>query len=184
MINIGEQIVASYLRYIKGCNFIQTNVYTVETQGEIDVVGIDLERKKVYICEVAIHLTTGLQYTKDKRPNNVGKLCEKFGRDIQYAEAFFPDHERHYMLWSPIVRSVQNPVYNQLAHLDQINTAIKAICGVEIEFVVNDRFLSALTEMRAYARKATADLKCPVMRLMQVEEYLEKHVAKIGATPT
>ena len=38
--NVGEQLVSSYLRYIKKCDFIQTNLYTVESQGEIDVVGI------------------------------------------------------------------------------------------------------------------------------------------------
>jgi hypothetical protein len=36
-----------------------------------------LKKRKVYICEVAIHLSTGLRYVKNKRPNNVGKLTEK-----------------------------------------------------------------------------------------------------------
>ena len=89
MINVGEQIVSSYLKYVRGCEFIQTNLYTVETQGEIDVVGIDLDKRKLYVCEVAIHLSTGLQYTKDKRPNNVNKLTFMSpGRPT-------PDHERH-----------------------------------------------------------------------------------------
>ena len=61
MLNVGEQLVSSYLRYIRKCDFIQTNLYTVEAHGEIDVVGINLKEKQVYICEVAIHLTTGLQ---------------------------------------------------------------------------------------------------------------------------
>ena len=43
MVNIGEQLVSSYLQYIRGCDFIQTNLYTVDTQGEIDVVGINLK---------------------------------------------------------------------------------------------------------------------------------------------
>ena len=59
--NVGEQLVSSYLRYIRKCDFIQTNLYTVDVQGEIDVVGINLAERKVYVCEVAIHLTTGLQ---------------------------------------------------------------------------------------------------------------------------
>ena len=46
MINVGEQLVASYLQYIRECEFTQMNLYTVDSQGEIDVVGIDLERKK------------------------------------------------------------------------------------------------------------------------------------------
>ena len=91
MINVGEQLVASYLQYIRECEFTQMNLYTVDSQGEIDVVGIDLNRKKVYVCEVAIHLTTGLQYVKDRRPNNIQKLTDKFSRDIEYTNKYFSD---------------------------------------------------------------------------------------------
>jgi len=68
MINLGEELVAAYLENIKGCEFIQQNLYTPDVQGEIDVVGIDLETKSIYVCEVAIHLTTGL------RNNILGEL--------------------------------------------------------------------------------------------------------------
>lgn len=179
MINVGEQLVASYLQYIRGCEFIQTNVYTVDTQGEIDVVGINLKERKVYVAEVAIHLTLGLQYVKDKRPNNVAKLTEKFSRDIEYAEKYFADYDRHYMLWSPIVKGGGKAAqYNQIAHIADIGTNIKAKYGVDVEFVVNDRFQQCLAEMRAYARAESAELKCPVMRMMQIEEWLSKHVSK------
>lgn len=57
--NIGEEIVAAYLQYVKHCEFIQQNLFTPDVQGEIDVVGINLEPKEIYVCEVAIHLTTG-----------------------------------------------------------------------------------------------------------------------------
>lgn len=179
MINVGEQLVSSYLRYIRKCEFTQVNLYTVEAQGEIDVVGINLKDRKVYVCEVAIHLTTGLRYVKDKRPNNINKLTEKFSKDIEYANKYFVDYEKHYMLWSPIVKGGnEESIYNQLAHLDAIDANIKATYGVGIEFVVNERFLGYMNEMRAYAKSATADLKCPVMRLLQIEEHLAKHVAK------
>ena len=102
--NIGEELVASYLEHLKGCDFIQKNLYTPDVQGEIDVVGINLKEKKIYICEVAIHLLTGLRYVKEKRSNNVQKLTEKLSRDIEYANKYFPDYERHIMLWSPIIK--------------------------------------------------------------------------------
>jgi Holliday junction resolvase-like predicted endonuclease len=41
-INLGEEIVAAYLQYIQGCEFIQQNLYTPDVQGEIDVIGINL----------------------------------------------------------------------------------------------------------------------------------------------
>lgn len=184
MINIGEQLVASYLQYIRGCEFIQTNLYTVESQGEIDVVGINLKEKKVYVAEVAIHLTTGLQYVKDKRPNNVQKLTEKFSRDIEYTNRYFSEYDKHFMLWSPVVKSGNKaPQYNQLAHTGEIGANIQAKYGVAIEFVINEKFLACIAEMRAYSKSATADLKCPVMRLFQIEEWLTKHVGKLPASP-
>jgi len=67
-INLGEELVAAYLQYLKGCDFIQQNLYTPDIQGEIDVVGINLNTKTIYVCEVAIHLVTGLRYTKDRQP--------------------------------------------------------------------------------------------------------------------
>lgn len=182
MINVGEQLVASYLQYIRECEFTQTNLYTVDVQGEIDVVGIDLKRKKVYVCEVAIHLTTGLQYVKDKRPNNIQKMTDKFSRDIDYANKYFVDYEKHFMLWSPIVKSKGGPQYNQLEHIDIINKNIKAKFDVDIEFVVNERFRAYLQEMRSFAKTKTADLKCPVMRLLQIEEHLARHLGKQPAS--
>ena len=181
MINVGEQLVSSYLRYLQACEFTQMNLYTVESQGEIDVVGINLKEKKVYICEVAVHLTTGLQYTKNKRPNNIQKLTDKFSRDIDYANKYFADYDKHFMLWSPVVKSRKDDsLYNQLGHLSAINSNLKASHGVNIEFVLNDIFLECLREMRQYARSVSADIKCPVMRLFQIEEQLARHLKVTG----
>ena len=47
--NIGEEIVAAYLQYIKQCEFIQQNLYTPDVQGEIDVVGINLKSKELFV---------------------------------------------------------------------------------------------------------------------------------------
>lgn len=176
MINVGEQLVASYLRYIRGCEFTQQNLYTIESQGEIDVVGINLVGKRVYVCEVAIHLTTGLQYVKDKRPNNIQKLTDKFLRDIAYANKYFGGYEKTFMLWSPVVKGTGADQYNQLGHINVIGSNIKAETGVDIEFVVNERFSECLHELRSFAKSQTADLKCPVLRLLQIEEHLAAHL--------
>lgn len=179
--NIGEELVASYLENIKGCDFIQQNLYTPDVQGEIDVVGINLKEKKVYICEVAIHLLTGLRYVKDKRPNNVLKLTEMFSRDIEYANKYLADYERHIMLWSPIIKgSKEASKYNQEKDIAQISENIKNKYGLDIEFIVNERFLGCLKELREFARSKTEELKNPVFRLLQIEEALVKHVANKG----
>lgn len=179
--NTGEELVSSYLRYIRGCEFIQKNLYTVDTQGEIDVVGINLKEKAVYICEVAIHLITGLQYVKGTSPNNVKKLTEKLCRDIEYAKKYFSEYSLHVMLWSPIVKSGKDGAkHSQSRDLSEIGNNIKSQYGIEVQFIVNDVFLSCLDEMRAFSRKETSELKCPVMRFMQIEERLKKHVAKMS----
>ncbi len=172
-------MVSSYLQYIRKCDFIQTNLYTVESQGEIDVVGINLKNKQVYICEVAVHLTTGLQYVKDKRPNNIQKLTDKFSKDIEYARKYLSEYHQHFMLWSPIVKdSKGDATYNQIGHLEEIKTNIKKKYGIELEYITNEKFLSCLQEMREFARTESAEIKCPVMRLLQIEEYLKKHTRK------
>ncbi len=81
------------------------------------------------------------------------------------------------MLWSPIVRGrKEGSLYDQMVHLETIGTNIAASHGVNIDFVVNQRFQACMQEMRLFARAATADLKCLVMRLFQVEEHLDKYV--------
>lgn len=181
MLNVGEQLVSSYLRYIRGCDFIQTNLYTVEAQGEIDVVGFNLKEQQVYVCEVAVHLTTGLQYVKNKRPNNVQKLTDKFSRDIEYARKYLADYQHHFMLWSPVVKDTSGkPEYNQANHLKEIKANIEARYGVDLEYVVNERFRACIDELRDFARTQTAELQCPLVRLMQIEAYLDKHIAKLG----
>lgn len=182
MLNVGEQLVSSYLRYIRKCDFIQTNLYTIDAQGEIDVVGINLKEKRVYVCEVAVHLTTGLQYVKEKRPNNVQKLTEKFSRDIEYTRKYLSEYEPHYMLWSPIVKDRKgDPLYNQVSHLSEISAQLKAKYNVKLECVVNEKFLACLKELREFARLQTAELQCPLLRLIQIEEYLEKYVQRVTA---
>jgi hypothetical protein len=179
MINVGEQLVASYLRYIRNCEFTQLNLYTVDTQGEIDVVGIDLETRCLFVCEVAVHLATGLQYVKNKRPNNVAKLTEKFSRDIEYANKFFPEYKKHFMLWSPVVKAARpGSLYNQMDHVATVHSNVQAKYCVELDLIINERFEACLQEMRSFASGQTAELKCPVMRLFQIETHLNKHLNK------
>lgn len=177
--NIGEELVASYLRHIKGCDFTQQNLYTPDEQGEIDVVGINLSEKKVYICEVAIHLATGLRYVRDRHPANTWKLTRKFSKDIKYANDYFPEYEKYFMLWSPIIKSSRgNSKHNQENDIREIDATIKKEHGVSIDFVINQKFQDCLSEMMAYAESKTEELKCPVLRLFQIETALNRHLSR------
>ena len=181
MLNVGEQLVSSYLRYIKECNFIETNVYTGKKQGEIDVIGLNTKKSEVYICEVAIHLG-GLQYVnfKNNQTDNVQKLTDKFSKAIEYARKSFDEYDQHFMLWSPVVTdSKGRPENNQMRHLEEIQANIKDQYGIDVECIVNEKFQECLKELRDHAKSKTTVLQCPLMRLMQIEEHLDKHVKKI-----
>ncbi len=179
MQNTGEEITGEYLKHILGCDFVEYNLYTPDIQGEIDVVGINAKEKVVYICEVATHLVTGLQYVKNKRPDNVERFLKKFRKNIEYANKYFPDYQKHFMLWSPIVKNQKNSKYNQLADIQKIQDILKDEYGVCIEAIVNTRYSECLAELRAYALKETKELKSPIMRLMQIEEKLTKHIKRL-----
>ena len=69
---------------------------------------------------------TGLQYVKGSQPNNANKLTEKFSRDIEYTNKFFPDYTKHFMLWSPIVRvSSDKAKFSQMVDIEVITSNIK-----------------------------------------------------------
>jgi hypothetical protein len=179
--NIGEEIAMAYLQYIKGCEFIQSNLYTPDIQGEIDVVGIDINNKIIYVCEVAIHLITGLQYVNQIKhiPNNINKLVDKFSKDIEYAGKYFPDYEKIAMLWCPIVRNQKSgSKHNQLNDVMEIKKIINEKYNIELLTIINEEFMNCLKKLREYAITDTKENKSPVIRLMQIEEYLKKHLEK------
>lgn len=179
MQNPGEEVVGEYLKLFLGCDFVEYNLYTPDVQGEIDVVGINPKDKVVYICEVATHLVTGLQYVKDQQPENVARFTRKFRKNIQYADKYFEDYEKHFMLWSPIVKNQGSGAkHNQMRDIAEIQENLRVEFGVELEPVINQSYANCLAQMREYAGKETKELKSPILRLMQIEEKLLKHVAK------
>ena len=180
MQNPGEELVGEYLKAICGCDFVEYNLHTRDIQGEIDVVGVNTKKKTIYVCEVAIHLETGLQYTKDGKPNNVNKLLEKFAKDIEYAKKYFEKYEMHFMLWSPIVKSRKPQAkYDQLKDIEEIRSRLRDEFGVELEAIINQEYKDCLSKLREYASKETKELRSPILRLMQIEEKLSKHIRRL-----
>ncbi|WP_312096125.1 hypothetical protein [Niallia sp.] len=180
--NIGEEIVASYLEYIKECDFVQKNLYTKDVQGEIDVVGINLKTNEAYVCESTTHLTTGLLYVgRDYKNNNIQKLVDKFSKDIDYAEKYLPDYQKHYMLWSPIVKDNKTTRDNsQIYQLNVVKGMLYDKYKINLELIINESYQDCLTALRAYARKETKALQSPILRYMQIEEYLSKHISNLN----
>ena len=180
--NIGEEIAGAYLKEIKNCDFVDYNIYTKDVQGEIDVIGVDTIGKKVYICEVAIHLATGLQYTnpKTKRPDNTERLIKKFEKDFDYAKKRFDKrYKKIFMLWSPIVKDQKiGTMYNQLESVVKVKEHLKNKHSIDLELMINEKFQECLNNLRSYSEKKSEELKTPILRLMQIEEKLKKHLIR------
>ena len=153
MENAGEHIVGQYLQLIKKCDFVQYNLQTKTVQGEIDVVGINSEKREVYVCEVATHLETGLQYTKDNNCN--------------------------YMLWTPIVKipKKDNTINNQERDIQEVVDYLKNQKGIELKVIYNKSFLDCIEELRKIALDTTQEIKSPIMRFLQIEEKIKKLIS-------
>ena len=180
MPSVGEEICGDYLKYILNCDFVSYNVTNPDIQGEIDVVGIDLEKKIIYICEVATH-TGGLQYVKDRRPNDYSKLLSKFKKDITYAKKYFKGYSTIIpMFWSPIVRlSSERAKYRIIDELDKLRDQIKKDYNLELDLIINEKYAEAISRLKDVALKETSKFNSPVMRVFQIEKYLERHIRRI-----
>lgn len=180
MQNPGEEIVGECLKHFKGCDFVEYNLHTPDVQGEIDVVGINQKENIVYICEVATHLTTGLQYTKGAQVDNVDRLTKKFIKNINYAEKYFKDYRKRFMFWSPIVKNQRaGAKNNQTKDIEQIKINLLQQRHIKLYDVVNETYLDYLSKLRVYAANEDKELKSPILRLMQIEEKLATHVSRL-----
>ena len=176
--NTGEEIVEEYLRHVCGCKFVETNVATTITQGEIDVIGIKPINKEIFVCEVATHLVTGLRYSRTGKNDNVKRIVKKFSKDInEYNTEEYNDYKKHFMLWSPIVKSAKSTSKNnQMKDVNEIVRIIKDRHDIDLEVIINEDYYDCLLTLREHAGKETKALESPVMRYLQIEERLKKHL--------
>lgn len=178
-LNVGEEICGEWLRYVKGCDFVQYNLITSNPQGELDVVGVNTDDRQVYACEVAVHLVTGLRYTKSGRSDNVSRITSKFERSIAYVRDRFSDYEHSFMFWSPVVRAAKaGSKTNQIEEVDFIVKRVLENFGIQVTPMINHRFMMALDELRKVAKRETKEFDSSVMRYLQIEEHLEVHLEK------
>lgn len=180
MPNLGEEICGEYLQHILNCEFLSYNVINPDTQGETDVIGIRLQDKTVYVCEVAVH-TGGLQYVTGKRPDDFNRLKGKLDKDIQYAKKYFSDYKVIPMIWSPIVKmSGIKAKYNALKELERVQTYIKDEYSLDLQLIINASFKEAIEKLKNHSESKSSEFKSNVMRMFQIERRLEKHIANIS----
>ncbi|PCI25758.1 hypothetical protein COB57_00935 [Candidatus Peregrinibacteria bacterium] len=175
MPNIGEEICGEYLKNIEGCDFITYNITNPDIQGEIDVIGIKLLKKEIYVCESAVH-TGGLQYVSHNRPDDYARFLSKFNKDIQYAKKYFNDYVIKLMLWSPVVKVTPKAKYNTYEELQRLKKEIQLKHNLELQLIINEAYSQALLDLKNYVKTQTAMMTSPVMRVFQIEQSLEKHL--------
>lgn len=181
MPNLGEEICGEYLQHFKNCEFISYNVATHESQGEIDVIGIDIENQYIYICEVAIH-TAGLQYVTNNRPDDYNRFVSKFEKDIEYVKNHFSNYSIKLMLWSSIVKiGGKRAKYNTLFELNRVVKYFKDKYQYDLELVINHDFKKAIQDLKEYTDTQTSEFKSNVMRMFQIERSLDRHIAKLDS---
>ena len=165
--NIGEEIVAEYLRYIRECDAIKSNVLLGSNGGELDLLGI--KGKNIFLCEVAIHIN-GLRYTQ--KGGTAENLKTKFQRIKNFIEsnASYKKYTPKYMFFSPVVKipRSENKKNGIPTELDEVRKFLKK-GGIDLEFFVNERFYGIIGELKEKAKGISHEIKTPVMRLFQIE---------------
>jgi hypothetical protein len=155
---MGEYVVGAYLKVVLGCDVVDYNARPpgggLQGLGELDVIGFSFGHRKAYMCEVTTHLD-GLLIGKGKDAT-IEKLKQKHQRQRDYADKYLGEFECHYMFWSPVVRP------GLVAALNQIG----------FELIINGKYKKAVDDLRAKARKSTADANNPAFRLLQILEHL------------
>ena len=127
MQNIGEEITGEYLKVCKGCDFIAYNLYTPDIQGEIDVVGINIKNRTVYVCEVAVHLG-GLPMTpEEKRFLKKHKIHLDDVFDARYEPTSFWTEEakrqgKNFIIKDPPCKEAGHRLYTRKNKCIQCNT--------------------------------------------------------------
>ena len=83
---MGELDVGAYLKLCLGCAFVDYNVRPpgggIEGLGELDVVGLDPDSGRAFLCEVTTH-TRGLLYHSNAE--TVERIRKKHARQRDYA---------------------------------------------------------------------------------------------------
>jgi len=164
---LGEEICGNYLQFILGCDFVKYNVRTGNKQEEIDVIGIKLAEKKLFVCEVATH-TSGFSYGSGGQNDVDNKISKKFNACINYIDNEFLEFDYELMLWTPKLTTKVNTSIR-----GQLNKAVKSIesrKGKIVKIICNEEYAQKLVELKEYARNQSHNHDSTIMRIYQIEK--------------
>lgn len=162
--DIGESLVGSYMRQVRGCHSVAFNTH-VSHQAELDVIGVSNGSGgvRVWLAEVAVHLE-GLNYGGYE--TTAKKVAQKIAAARAYAGEVYPEAaETCFEFWSPVV---PQGLVNRLAEVD-------------VELVVNTAFTDRVNQLAAEAAKHTRITGDDAYRLLQLLTHLRGGRPLFGA---
>jgi hypothetical protein len=164
---LGEEICGLYLQFIKECDFVKYNIKPGKKQEEIDVIAIDLNRKIIYVCEVATHIK-GLNYGSGEKDAVYNKIITKFLAASEYSSTSYKNYQLEFMLWAPkISKDKYSNKYKQIH--DAMDTLLSKN-KIDVKLIVNEKYAENLSLLKNYARSKTSKFESGVMRLYQIEK--------------
>lgn len=159
-VEIGEYLVGAYLKVVNGCDVVDYHVRLGDGEADVvDVLGVDISNKTVYLCGVSTHLT-GLRHGGTNH-STIDLINEKRRTYQVYAEANFADFSHRFMLWSPVVES--GYLENRITEIDGL------------ELVANSDYKKAVNELTEKANADKRDIGNPAFRMLQILGSLPLH---------
>ncbi|EQD47774.1 beta-lactamase superfamily hydrolase, partial [mine drainage metagenome] len=155
---IGEELVGAYLMVVEGCDHVLYNVRPpggkIRGLDELDVIGLNLVKKKAYLCEVTTHLRG---FRKKSYAVGTQKVRDKFDKQKRYAKDFLGDFSPRFEFWSPYVARGQL-------------TQLQALKGLNL--IVNQEYTIRVNKLRQLAQGDLHPTNNPAFRLLQILENL------------
>lgn len=125
-------------------------------QAEIDVLGINLVEKKMYLMDIAYH-ENGLNY-KDK-DRTIKSFKKKLLRSYLLLRSYFPeDYEYEIIFASPkVVPSLNKELEDATEALNDLRDDVLSKGAVVFKYIANDKFKAEILDQTIEASRNDAD---------------------------
>lgn len=165
---IGESLVGSYMRYVRGCEVVVYNTFLQGQQGELDVIAVKTEPRAIWLCEVTTHITGGgmLIVGPGGENSTVARMRKKLARAREFAEITFPGDEPLFEVWSPRV-----PVGKTTDAFEAMSQEFEA-AGKSLKFVINEDYTARVRDLVEHAAANTSATSEPAYRMLQIMTHL------------
>ena len=156
MPEMGEQLVASWLTWEKGCSAVMYGVRLPGWSfGELDVLGFHFETREAWLCEATTHI--GGLGIGASLANAYDTLSRKHDRQREYAATMLDGFAVHYMLWAPRIGPT---LMTRLTEIDRL------------QVIANQAYTAAIAQLRSHARRTSRNTGNDAFRVLQILEHL------------